>query len=97
MPTLIEHFGFCLSSLSVLREWPKHLTTRCSQPLADVLRKLRVERWWLKVKYSSPPPAVAQLRLVRRTYRMSIESDIVERVNSAASKKQIPISDTRQK
>jgi hypothetical protein len=40
---------------------------------------------------------VAQLRLVRRTYRMSIESDIVERVNRAASKKQIPISDTKQK
>jgi len=35
--------------------------------------------------------------LVRRTYRMSIESDIVERVNRAASKKQIPISDTKQK
>jgi len=31
------------------------------------------------------------------TYRMSIESDIVERVNRAASKKQIPISDTKQK
>ena len=35
--------------------------------------------------------AVAELELVRRTYRMSIESDIVERVNRAASKKQIPI------
>jgi hypothetical protein len=33
---------------------------------------------------------------VRRTYRVSIESDIVERVNRAASKKQIPISDTKQ-
>jgi hypothetical protein len=37
--------------------------------------------------------AVAYLSLVRRTYRMSIESDIVERVNRAVSKKQIPISD----
>jgi hypothetical protein len=34
---------------------------------------------------------------LERTYRMSIESDIVERVNRAASKKQIPISDTKQK
>jgi len=41
--------------------------------------------------------AVAELCLVRRTHRMSIESDIVERVNRAASKKQIPISDTKQK
>jgi hypothetical protein len=41
--------------------------------------------------------AVAYLFLVRRTYHMSIESDIVERVNRAASKKQIPISDTKQK
>jgi len=40
---------------------------------------------------------VAQLLLVRRSYRMSIESDIVERVNRATSKKQIPISDTKQK
>jgi hypothetical protein len=30
-------------------------------------------------------------------YRMSIESDIVERVNRAAPKKQIPTSDTKQK
>ena len=51
----------------------------------------------VEINYSSPPPAVAQLRLDRRTYRMSIESDIVERVNRAASKKQIPISDTKQK
>ena len=51
----------------------------------------------MKLKRSSLPPAVAQLLLVRRTYRMSIESDIVERVNRAASKKQIPISDTKQK
>jgi len=29
--------------------------------------------------------------------RMSIESDIVERVNRAVSKKQIPISDAKQK
>jgi hypothetical protein len=42
-------------------------------------------------------PAVAYLFLVRRTYRMSIEADIVGRVNGAASKKQIPISDTKQK
>jgi len=28
---------------------------------------------------------------------MGIESDIVERVNRAASKKKIPISDTKQK
>jgi len=40
---------------------------------------------------------MAQLRLVRRTYRVSIESDIVERVNRTASEKQIPISDTKQK
>ena len=40
---------------------------------------------------------VAELELVRHTYRMSIESDFVERVNRAASKKQIPISDTKQK
>jgi hypothetical protein len=26
MPTLIEHFGFGLSLLNVLREGPKHLT-----------------------------------------------------------------------
>ena len=45
----------------------------------------------------APAGAVAELCLVRRTYRMSIESDIVERVNRAASKKQIPISDTKQK
>jgi hypothetical protein len=31
-----------------------------------------------------------------RTCRMSIEYDIVERVKRAASKKQIPISDTMQ-
>jgi len=39
---------------------------------------------------------VAQLRLVRRTYRMSIESDIVERVNRSVQK-QIPLSDGKQK
>ena len=42
------------------------------------------------------PPA-AYLFLVTRTHRISIESDIVERVNRAAPKKQIPISGTRQK
>ena len=41
--------------------------------------------------------AVAELELVRRTYRMRIESDIVELVNRAAPKKQIPIGDTKQK
>jgi hypothetical protein len=35
--------------------------------------------------------------LVRRTYRMNIESDIVERVNRAASTKQLPIRATKKK
>ena len=36
------------------------------------------------------------LILLVSALRMSIESDIVERVNRAASQKQIPISDTKQ-
>jgi hypothetical protein len=40
---------------------------------------------------------VAYLFLVRITYRISIESGIVERVNRAASKKQNSISDIKQK
>jgi hypothetical protein len=42
------------------------------------------------------PPASASL-VVGRICRMSIESDIIERGNRTASKKQIPISDTREK
>src|SRR5205823_9283248 len=49
------------------------------------------------MRCSEPLRASLSFWLVRRTYRMSIESDMVERVNRAASKKQIPISDTKQK
>jgi hypothetical protein len=49
------------------------------------------------VQSAALSPAAAGLVLVTCAYRMSIEFDIVERVNRAASKKQIPVSDTKQK
>ena len=60
-----------------------HLTNRWSQPLAAVLKRLKDELWRMKWKHNSPPPAVAQLRLVRpRELYHWYSNKIIKRHNS---------------
>ena len=54
-------------------------------------------RQQLEVSLLNGKQGLRSIEPVRRTYRMSIESDFVERANRAASEKRIPISNTRQK
>ena len=95
-----------MSRFLIFPSWQAdHLTNRSSQPLTGEKSLIMT----ISTHTARPAaPAFASRRpnvrasaaealIVRRTYRMSIESDIVERVNRAASKKQIPISDTKQK
>jgi hypothetical protein len=86
----------------VLKANPSTLTRQPSnqalQPTADRIGKFAHDNFNIEIR-STARFRQRWLSLVSlgALTRMSIESDIVERVNRAASKKQIPISDTKQK